>query len=82
MVIICSFVDIFVEVFAEVELADFLHVVLDHDADEGLEGGLLWVPAEEGLGLGGVAQELFDLGGTEVLGVDLDEGVPLEGGER
>ena len=33
------------EVFAEVEFADFFHVVLDHDADEILEGGLLRVPA-------------------------------------
>ena len=59
--------------FAKIELAHFLHVVLHHDVDKLLEACLLRVPAQHALRLGRVAQELVHLCGTEVLGVNLDE---------
>ena len=59
--------------FTQIQLADFFHVVLDHDADEVFEGGFLGIPAQLLFGFCGITQELFDLGGTEVLGIDLDD---------
>ena len=47
--------------------------MLDHDAHQVLERGLLRVPAQYFLGLGRVAQQLIDFSGTEVLWVHLDE---------
>ena len=56
-----------------VDFLDVLQVVLDHDAHQVLERGLVRVPAQHTLGLGGVAQQLVHLGGAEVLRVHLDE---------
>ena len=44
-----------------------------HDAYQLFEGGLAGIPAEELLGLRGVAQEGFHFGGAEVFRVDLDK---------
>jgi len=52
--------------------ADHLEIGFYHLLDEGEEGGLGVVPAQEGLGLGGVAEELLHLGGAVVLGINLD----------
>ena len=70
--------DLLIELFAEVELADFFNVVLDHDADEVGEGGLVGIPAETVAGFGGIAEELIDFCGTEVFGIDFDEGLAEE----
>ena len=55
----------------EIQLFHKPHIMLDHDPDEVFEGCLAGVPAEERLGLGGVAQKLFHLGGTEEARVNL-----------
>ena len=57
----------------QIELLDKPHIMLDHDFDQILERSLAWVPAEEGLGLGGVAEQLLHFGGAEIARVDLDE---------
>ena len=44
-----------------------------HDAYQLFEGGLAGIPAEEFLGLCGVAQEGFHFGRAELLRVNLDE---------
>ena len=50
-------------------------VGLDHDADKVFEGGFVGVPAELGLGLGGVAPEVDDVGGTVEVRRDAYDGV-------
>ena len=50
---------------------DHLEVLLDHLADQFLEGGAE-LPSDLLLGLGGIAEEKFDLSGTEVLGIDFN----------
>ena len=47
--------------------------MLDHDPDEVFEGSLAGVPAEECLGLGGVAEQLLHFGRAEEAWVDLDQ---------
>jgi hypothetical protein len=49
-----------------------LPVGLGHDLDKVFESHLRF-PAEDALGLGGIAEELLDFGGAEVIGRDLDE---------
>ena len=50
---------------------DHLEVLLDHLADQFLERGAE-LPSDLLLGLGGIAEEKFDLSGTEVLGIDFN----------
>ena len=52
--------------------ADHLEVLLDHLADQFLEGGAE-LPPDLLLGLGGIAEEKFDLSGAEVLGIDFNQ---------
>ena len=52
--------------------ADHLEVLLDHLADQFLEGGAE-LPSDLLLGLGGIAEEKFDLSGAEVLGIDFNQ---------
>ncbi len=51
---------------------DHLEVLLDHLADQFLERGAE-LPSDLLLGLGGIAEEKFDLSGTEVLGIDFNQ---------
>ena len=62
-----------------VRRAEGLLVRVDHDASEfgGLDGG---GPAELLFGLGGVANEVVDLGGAEVAGVEADVASQVEAG--
>lgn len=54
----------------QIQLLHKLHIMLDHDPDEVFEGSLAGVPAEEGLGLGGVAEQLLHFCRTEETGVN------------
>ena len=47
--------------------------MLGHDPDQLLVAGLLGVPAQDGLGLGGVAPEVVHIRGTEPGGIDTDQ---------
>ena len=58
-----------------IQVSDFFHVVLDHDLDEVFEAGLLRVPAEEALGLAGIAEELVDFSRSEIPRIHLYEDV-------
>ena len=55
------------------QFLDKLHIVLHHNFHQVGEGGLLGIPAQQGAGLGGIAQELLHLGGAEVTGIDLNK---------
>ena len=57
----------------QIELLHEPHIVVDHDFDQIIEGRLAGIPAEERLGLGGVAEELFHLGRTEEARVDFNQ---------
>ena len=54
---------------------DFGHVGLDHEFDKLLEGGLVGVPTEFGLGLGGIAPKVDYVRGTVEIGGDADDDV-------
>ena len=59
---------------------DFGDVVFDHELDELLEGGFGGVPAEFGLGLGGVTPEVYDVGGTIEVFADGYDGLADQSG--
>ena len=63
----------FLQMSLEIQLLHKPHIMLDHDPDEVFEGSLAGVPAEECLGLGGVAEQLLHLCRTEEAWVDLDQ---------
>ena len=58
---------------------DFGHVVLDHQADEVLEGGLVRVPAELAAGPGRITEEVDDIRRAVEVFADANEGLADEG---
>ena len=50
-----------------------LHVVCSHDSYQLLKACLLRVPAQQGFGFGGIAQQLLHFGRAEIFGIYLNQ---------
>ena len=53
----------------------FGYIMLNHQLHQLLETGLSGIPAEFGLGFGGIAPEVYDIGGTVEVFTDGDDGL-------